>query len=588
MSKHLEEQPNSQFESLSSADRVKPAIDGDSSRWIPAAGIVSLLVCLLIYLSRLDRAVGLFVDDAWYVMLAKALATENSYSLINAPTHGITPLYPPFFPFLLSLLYRFAPTFPDNIWLLKSLSVVAMLAAGWLAYVYFARERQMNPLVALGIAVAMVLSPPLVFLATSTVMSECVFTAIFLATILIVERGARKIKANEAKAGWLYPVLCGVGGTLCFLTRSAAISVVAAIFVYLVKERLRRAALIFTATVVLLSAPWVIYSRLHAPTPEQWNEQAGHIVEDYSKQFWQRQAGNIQSGTIEVTELPERVWKNIQQVALRDMLRVVAAPLYETLRSFQAAEAWRQQDGYEAPGGITAFFSLVVTILALAGFIRLLREKMTVAELSVAFSFGIMLMWPWEPFRFMLPLTALLIFYILKGVEAVIRLHQKLRQIPLAQSNPVVAVAVIVCILAISLYGNVNYLSRKFSDSPTEQPPWLSTFDENEKLFLWVRENLKRDEIISTSNPGLVYLYTGNKTVAFHDPAGNWDVWKKMNVRYLVRTSSFILPPPENVPEERGLQVIYRQPGILNLRVLDFGPAETRSSWGVMNSSQRN
>ncbi|MGE0882419.1 MAG: ArnT family glycosyltransferase [Blastocatellales bacterium] len=587
MSKRLEEQPFSHPDIHSSVEDVTPRLEQASSRWLLFLGIVSFLSCLLTYLMRLDRVVGLFVDDAWYVMLAKALATNNSYSLINAPTPGITPLYPPFFPFLLSLLYRLAPNFPDNIWLLKSLSVASMFVAGGLAYVYFQREQNLKPLAALGIAVAMVLSPPLVFLATSTVMSECAFTAIFLGTILVVERGVRKIKDKEKKAQWVYPILFGMGGTLCFLTRSAAIGVIAAIFIYLILEDLRKPALIFIATVILLGSPWVIYARLHAPTPEQWNEQAGHIVEDYSKQFWQRQAGNIQSGRIEATELPERIWKNIKDVALRDLLRVTAAPLYETFRSFQAAEAWRQQDGYEAPGGATAFMSLIVTVFLLTGFIRSVREKITVAELSVAFSFGIMLLWPWEPFRFMLPLTALLILYILRGAEVAIHAHKKLRQVPSALSNSAVTFVVLGCILSISLYGNANYLIKKFSKSPVDQPPWISTFQENEKLFLWARDNLPQDEIISTSNPGLVYLYTGHKTVAFHDPAGNWEMWKKMNVRYLVRTSSFILPPPESVPEERGLKVIYRQPGILNLRITDFGPAANRGSWGVLNSPQR-
>src|SRR6185369_9130174 len=136
----------------------------------------------------LDAAVGLFVDDAWYVMLAKGLATGQGYSLINAPTPGITPLYPPVFPFLLSLLYRLAPQFPQNVWLLKSLSVASMMIAGALAFTYFTRERRQHSYVALGIAAAMTLSPPLVLLATSTLMSECVFVAIFLATILVVER----------------------------------------------------------------------------------------------------------------------------------------------------------------------------------------------------------------------------------------------------------------------------------------------------------------------------------------------------------------------------------------------------------------
>jgi len=556
------------------------------TRGVMVAAVVGFLVCLLIYVLRLDGSVGLFVDDAWYVMLAKGLATGQGYSLINAPTPGITPLYPPVFPFLLSLLYRLSPQFPQNVWLLKSLSIASMMFAGLLAYVYFARERRQPSYVALGIAAAVTSSPSVVFLATSTLMSECVFVAIFLATILLVERGVRVIQTVGPKAELRYGALVGVVGALCFLTRSVAFVVVAAILVYLLKLRLRRAALIFVATVALLTGPWVIYSRLHAPTPQQWEEQAGHIVEDYSKQFWQRQAGNVASGTIEVGDLPARVWNNFLQIAFRDTLRVVAAPLYEFLRSMQANEAWRQQDGYEVPGGITATMSLIVALLALTGFILTMRGRVTVAEIAVLFTLGITLLWPWEPFRFLLPLAPLLIFYVLEGVAAIHRLHQKMRQHEL-RTSPAVLGVVIAVILAANLYGNTVYISKRLRSSPSEQPGWLNAFDENERLLLWARDHLPRDEVIATSNPALVYLYTGNKTVAFHNPAENWDRWKQLNVRYLLRTATFVLPPAD--PDERGMTVLYRAPGALNLRVMDFGPAATRGPWGVVsNSAPRN
>ncbi len=586
----MSERPDEQvmIESKANSRTQGEAIAEDSpAGWVKLGVIVGFAGCLLIYVLRMDRAVGLFVDDAWYLMLAKGLATGQGYSLINAPTPGITPLYPPVFPFLLSLLYRLSPQFPKNVWLLKSLSVASMMVAGALAFVYFTRERRQYSYVALGIAAAMTLSPPLVLLATSTLMSECVFVAIFMATILVVERSVQAIQLDGAKVVLRYSVLMGVMGALCFLTRSVAFVVAAAIFVYLLKQNqfkklMMRAALIFAATVALLVGPWVIYSRLHAPTPEQWQEQAGHIVEDYSKQFWQRQAGNIASGTIETTDLPARVWNNILQIAFRDTLRVVAAPFYEFLRSMQAAEAWRQQDGYEMPGGITATMSLIVALLALAGFILTMRERTTVAEIIVIFTFGITLVWPWEPFRFLLPLSPLLIFYVLKGIAAVHRLHQKMRQHELHTSPTVLSIAV-ASILAVNLYGNVVYLGRKLGGT---QPAFLSAFDENEKMFLWARDHLLRNEAIATSNPGLVYLYTGNKTVAFHDPARNWDRWKQLNVRYLIRTASFVLPPTD--PDERGMAVLYRAPGALNLRVVDFGPASTRAAWGVVGNLPRN
>src|SRR5688572_17183263 len=70
------------------------------------AVVAALAVTLTIYVLRLDRVVGLIVDDAWYVLLAKAMATGQGYTLINSPTPGISPFYPPGFSALLAIFYR--------------------------------------------------------------------------------------------------------------------------------------------------------------------------------------------------------------------------------------------------------------------------------------------------------------------------------------------------------------------------------------------------------------------------------------------------------------------------------------------------
>ena len=73
---------------------------------------------------------GMVIDDAWYVMLAKALAEGRGYRLVNAPIDGILPGYPPGFPALLSLVFHLSPDFPGNVWLLKSVSMAAMFGVG--------------------------------------------------------------------------------------------------------------------------------------------------------------------------------------------------------------------------------------------------------------------------------------------------------------------------------------------------------------------------------------------------------------------------------------------------------------------------
>src|SRR5207247_1669736 len=58
---------------------------------ISLALLSSSLLTLLIYYSRLDHIVGQVRDDAWYVLLAKSLATGQGYQLINSPIPDILP-----------------------------------------------------------------------------------------------------------------------------------------------------------------------------------------------------------------------------------------------------------------------------------------------------------------------------------------------------------------------------------------------------------------------------------------------------------------------------------------------------------------
>src|ERR1700736_4587632 len=116
------------------------------------------------------------VDDAWYMLLAKAIADGRGYHLISSATTAILPLYPPGFPAILSLVFRASPDFPQNVWWLKSVSIVAMMGVGVLTYVYVDTDRHAPRDISACAAVAVAIVPSFVFLATSTVMSECVFT----------------------------------------------------------------------------------------------------------------------------------------------------------------------------------------------------------------------------------------------------------------------------------------------------------------------------------------------------------------------------------------------------------------------------
>src|SRR5205085_9101549 len=144
--------------------------------------------------------------------------------------------------------------FPQNLWLLKLVSIVAMLGLGVTAYFYFARIRELPIYLALGIAAATFLIPGLVHYATSTMMSECVFAFVQLLALAAVEWCVR-LKSGTA---WRFALAGAALASFAFLTRSIGITLIAAATLYLLKERLVQTALIFAAAVLLLVGPWVV------------------------------------------------------------------------------------------------------------------------------------------------------------------------------------------------------------------------------------------------------------------------------------------------------------------------------------------
>ena len=68
-----------------------------------------------------------------------------------------------------------------------------------LTYCYLQPLRQMPRELAACVAIAVTMTPAFVFLATSTVMSECVFTLTQLATVLLIHRSVRDSSTANAR-----------------------------------------------------------------------------------------------------------------------------------------------------------------------------------------------------------------------------------------------------------------------------------------------------------------------------------------------------------------------------------------------------
>jgi hypothetical protein len=498
--------------------------------WLRRLAIgVPIALVVAVYVLRLDRVVGLIVDDAWYALLGRAIARGDGYRLVNAPVPGVLPPNPPGFALLLSLVFRIAPIFPSNILWLKTLSIAAMFVTGAETYVYLRRRTAWPSELAGAAAAAVVLVPSFVFLATSTLMSECVFTAVQLGTILVIDR-ARTWRGHVAGA---------IGAAIVMLIRTAGAALPVGVVIYFALTRQWRRAVGFAGVVLVGLAPWLVYSRLHTPTMAQRLAHGGAHAFSYGQEFWMRWAGDEESGVAGVRDLPARVWANAVEIGARDVGGIIAPALYRG--ASESGQEVISIGGGSFPGSMgntvpTMILSLTLSTISLIGLAGLVRRQLTVAECVVPASVGMILLWPQWTFRFVLPLAPFLLLYL---VEGVIRL-----------AGLTIARVVVLLMVGLSLVDHGQYIAIKLF----REPDWLVDARDTDAVIDWLSAH-PTDGIIGTTNPALVYLRTGATTIAITGARSRQAALAARGVDYLVNLRpGNVQPPPD------GTTVRFRSP----------------------------
>ena len=517
-----------------------------------------------IYALRVDHVVGMFRDDAWYALLGKALATGHGYSMINSPSAGIVPIYPPFFPFLLSIVFRIFPDFPDNLLFLKLVSITAMFLSSFIAFCYY-RQRDISNPVSIFLAQLVLVSPGLVFIATSSLMSECVFTLVYIGSIFIIEKAV--ITTNN-KHQLILTLLGSILVSATVLTRSIAITLFISVCLYLVLKRNNTLLILFIASTMMIVGSWNFYSRQHTPTLSQKAEANSYILTPYTEQFWDKIAGVSSEGKISLAELPVRIGLNIISAITLDIGGIVVPSFYPALNQ-GLAERFKL---------FQSLVSIAVFILIVVGYYDSIKANITVSEIFIPLYVLIVLAWPFPPYRFLLPLYPILLLYLITGWKRIVMLHLKLSAMNNDQHKLVTSqkgiTGLAIILLFLSLYSNIVYINRKYSISEKERPKWIRIFDETSLTLNWVNKNIQKDSRIATENPALLYLFTGNKTVTYDNPGKQWNLWKNLDIRYYVSILAAQNPSTSSALSQ--YNTIYFNTGNLKLRVIDFGPPESR------------
>ena len=166
--------------------------------------------------------------------------------------------------------------------------------------------------------------------------------------------------------------------------------------------------------------PWQLYSLTHKPTAAHIQEQAGHIVRGYELQFWDKVAGYPSLGSIDIVDLPARVWNNLLEVFGLNMGAILANPFFPGLNRGEG-ERW---------GGLGTSLSLLLSVFVIGGFIVACQRGFSFAEIAVPCLLLVPLTWGFPQFRYLVPLTPFLYFYLLQGARYLMALHERLSRGP--------------------------------------------------------------------------------------------------------------------------------------------------------------
>ncbi|HKW47258.1 MAG TPA: hypothetical protein VJN70_07430 [Gemmatimonadaceae bacterium] len=410
--------------------------------------------------------VGVFYDDAQYVVLAKSLATGEGYRFINLPGAPFGTHFPPGYPAFLALLWQISPAFPENVALMKFANAILLAVVALVAFRFARRTLELPSGVAAVTALAGTATIPSLLL-SSSIMSEPLFLAMLLPLLAWAERETSTSRAS----GLVMPLLLGAAAGVLTLVRTHGVALVAAIVVvYVVRRRRREASLSLLAAMSVI-APWLVWVAAH-------NDGLPPLIRGaYGSYFAWFVSGFRDEGLqLLLVTLPNNVattWTAIVRSIVPDVhwsLDLLIGGVFIALASIGMTTCWR---------------------------------RARVMTLFVIFYFAIILVWPFSPLRFVWGIWPLVMLFPAAGFAAAWHMSPVRQYVP--RASLVIAVAVL-CVA-----------TAAFNARGYQNAWWSSNARYHARRVLpqlaWVARATHPRDVVGSDAEASVYLYTGRHAV---------------------------------------------------------------------------
>jgi hypothetical protein len=234
-------------------------------------GLAIILIAFLLAIVRLHPAnyFGLTQDDSIYFTSARAIAQGQGYILPSIPGTPKATKYPILYSWMLSWVWRWNPSFPNNLAGASAITMAFGMAFVTLTFLFLRREMAVGGLEALGLTAFCAFHPTVLFYSGS-MLTEIPFSALALAAMLVANTAMKQDARKGAALG------CGVLAGLSILLRVLGVPIALGILVVALVRKAWRQAAIFAATSLPFFA-WVMWSTvLAAPSaPPLGSEAAG-------------------------------------------------------------------------------------------------------------------------------------------------------------------------------------------------------------------------------------------------------------------------------------------------------------------------
>lgn len=484
--------------------------------------IIVLAGAFSFYLASLtlDRF-GFYHDDGIYVVTAKSLATGQGYRIISLPYEPVQTKYPPFYPFLLSLIWRAYPNFPDNLLPMMLFSVLATIVFLALTWLYLVKKKYSTGWLVTAVVALAAVNWRMVILATN-LYSEMVYAALSVAGLWIAE--AYEAKRESRLMGL---VLGGILG-LSFLTRASGIALmIAVVSYYLLRRQFGKASLLVAVGGFFVLA-WLGWAYVNRTT-----------VETVNAAFYTSYLHDFYDSIDDLPALLSTVGINAFMLMFASIPLVSLGLEYVQVQNFFV--------------GYLILIGLIFFVFA-AGFLRHLSERFRLLHLYVLFYLALHLLWPYSSYdRFLMPILPFLLLFLITEFQVLIVLAQNGLTSTGQIARKLGAAFVGFVLLGVVGVGTYNYslgIYRSLASNPIDASRAL----EDKQAIQWINANTAPTDVLLSYRDPLYYLFTGRKAlrpleiVARSPSQGQaaqyerakviFRIIKESHSRYLIRTSS--------------------------------------------------